>query len=250
MRAYVIQGDNYIDGNDFIISSGIHGDESSGDGIQSVVSVCYFIRDMLFNPNKSKYLSFMKWNCKVVVIPVMNPWGYQNGKRCNGRGIDCNRNFDLNFVANSMEYGYSSGTAAFSENESLNVKNYITQNFSTAKYCTELHTRGGNTLPEDDRWWTKVSADKTTMQSAVTEVGYYMRRLYGGTVSNGTQALNAMTPTFRAYTDQVIGIPTNLIECAKSVHMDITTFNSDAVQIQYVQYLGAMTQKLVETFVM
>ena len=27
-------------------------------------------------------------------------------------------------------------------------------------------------------------------------------------------------------------------------------WNSDSVQIQYVQYLGAMTQKLVETYVM
>lgn len=88
------------------------------------------------------------------------------------------------------------------------------------------------------------------MQDAVTSVGYYLRRLYGGSVANGQQDVDSLPSTFRAYTDHVIGIPAHLIECAKSVNMDITTFNSDSVQRQYVRYLGAMTQKLVETFVM
>lgn len=247
--AYVIQGDSYVAGNDFIIASGIHGDESVGDGIQSVVSVAYFIRDMLCSPGKNEYLRFMKWNCKILVIPVMNPWGYQNGKRCNGRGVDVNRNFDINFDPTYESYGYSSGTSAFSENESAAVANYISENFADAKYCTELHTRGGNVLPNDDRWFTTTSSDNSVIQNAVSEVGYYMRRLFGGTVSNGQQDASALPPTFRAYVDHVIGIPANLIECAKSVNMDIATFNSDLVQRQYVQYLGTMIQKLSETYV-
>ena len=248
--AYVLQGDSYVVGNDFIIASGIHGDETVGDGIQSVVSVAYFIRDMLCNPHKSEHLRFMKWNCRILVIPVMNPWGYQNGKRCNGRGVDVNRNFDINFDPTYESYGYTSGASAFSENESASVANYISANFANAKYCTELHTRGGDTLPNDDRWFTTTTSTATVLQNAVTEVGYYMKKIYGGAVSNGQQNADSLPSTFRAYVDHVLNIPANLIECAKSVNSDITTFNSDLVQRQYVQYLGSMTQKLVETFVM
>lgn len=248
--AYVIQGDYYVSGNDFIIASGIHGDETVGDGIQSVVSVAYFVKDLLCNPQKNKYLSFMKWNCRILVVPVMNPWGYQNGYRCNGRGVDCNRNFDCNFDPEYESYGYSSGTAAFSENESSAVATYISENFADAKYCTELHTRGGDVLSDDERWFTKVTDTNTVMQDAVTVVGYYMRRMYAGTVANGTQVSTELPPTFRAYVDSILNIPTNLVECAKSENSDITTFNADLVQMQYVQYLGAMTQVLVETYVM
>ena len=180
----------------------------------------------------------------------MNPWGYQNGKRCNGRGVDVNRNFDINFDPTYESYGYSSGTEAFSENESAAVANYISENFANAKYCTELHTRGGNTLPNDDRWFTTTTSTATVLQNAVSEVGYYMRKIYGGAVSNGQQNADSLPSTFRAYVDHVLNIPANLIECAKSVNSDITTFNSDLVQRQYVQYLGSMTQKLVEAFVM
>ena len=57
----------------------------------------------------------MKNNCKIIIIPVINPWGYQNGRRCNGRGVDLNRNFDYNFKVGTS-YGYSTGDSAFSEN--------------------------------------------------------------------------------------------------------------------------------------
>lgn len=247
INAYIIQGDSYVSGNDFIIASGIHGDESSGDGIQSVISVAYFIRDMLCNPNKNKYLSFMKWNCKILVIPVMNPWGYQNGRRCNGRGIDVNRNFDLNW-ADSTSYGYSSGTAAFSENESRYIKDYIVNNFANAVYCTELHTRGGNTLSDDDRWWTKVTTGNTTMGNVATDVGRYMQRMYGGSLSDAYT--DTEEPTFRSYVDHVIAIPTLLTEFAKSFHQDLLTFNSDMLMLQYVRYFGSMQQGLLDAYLM
>ena len=86
------------------------------------------------------------------------------------------------------------------------------------------------------------------MINALADVAYYLRRIYGGT--SAAAETSTEEPTFRSYVDHVIGIPTNLTEFAKSCNSDITTFNSDSVQIQYVQYLGAMTQKLVETFVM
>lgn len=248
--AYIIQGDRYVSGNDFILTSGIHGDGPGGDGIQSVVALAYFIRDMLSNPQKNKFLSFMKYNCKILVIPVLNPWGYQNGYRGNGRNVDINRNFDYNFVPDSIAENTTSGSSAFSENESQAIATYLQENYSSAKFLHDFHTRGGDVWPTDDRWFTNTTDTNTKIQAAVTEVGYLMRRLYGGTVANNTQAASDLHATLRGYTDQVIGVPAVLMECLKSVNKDILTFNSDMVLRQYTQYLGSLVQAEVNAMIM
>ena len=243
MNAYVIQGDRYIQGNDFIILSNIHGSEW-----YCATNVAYFVKNMLFNPDANEFLSFIKWNCRILIVPLMNPWGYQNVQRGNGRGVDMNRNYNLNWDGTTEYSPLTGGTEPFSENETSLVNTYISQNFSNAKFLVELHSRGRSVLTTDDRWWTKVNSNRTEMQELTSKVNLYMRRLFGGVDS--TNVTQEQTPTCRAYYDFVCDIPGILMESEEAFNKDASTFETDEVAVQNAKWFGAMIQTLVQTYLM
>jgi hypothetical protein len=127
-------------------------------------------------------------NVKVTIIPVLNPDGLQkvagtSGRfsaadvsasttvqvagRFNAHTVDLNRNFDCDWQASAkwQNKTVSGGTAAFSEPESMAIKNYVAANKPTAAvvwysaaggvYASNCH---GGVLPETTTL-TKIFAD-------------------------------------------------------------------------------------------
>lgn len=249
--AYVWTGKSARAENKFILAGGLHGPvDTGGDGVQGVIAMAYFIEDLLLHPDKNAYMRKICEECTIVMIPVLNPWGYQVGYRCNGRGVDCNRNFDYNFVPNAQSYGYSSGTSAFSENETSAIRDYITNNHSDAKFFCEIHTRGGAVLPDDSRWEIVCNTDgtDTNMLDLLKTTGAEMTECYGGTTGWLTHTSDAAEPTCYSYFDYILHIPTYEPEFFRSYNMDANTLDSKWVQMQCVSWMGSMVQTLADNY--
>ncbi|WP_242302510.1 M14 family metallopeptidase, partial [Bacillus cereus group sp. BfR-BA-01423] len=115
----------------FIIICGQHGHEKS-----SMFSLYYFIKDLLTNWKKDKILEYLRFNCRFVIVPCLNPHGFMNNKRENGNGVDLNRNYDYLWAD---ETSTSKGTAPFSEVETQYVKSIISSNVD-AIHLIDYHT--------------------------------------------------------------------------------------------------------------
>ena len=249
--AYVWTGKNAKGDKKFILGGGLHGPvDTSGDGIQGVIAMAYFVWDLLFNPNKNEYMSAIRDECTIVMIPVLNPWGYQTGYRCNGRGVDCNRNFDYNFVPNAESYGYTTGPDAFSENETSALRDYITNYHTDAKFFCEVHTRGGAVLPDDARWDFVLNTDGTYtgLLDLLKTTGNEMTECYGGTNAWMTHTSENAEPTCYSYFDYILHIPSYEPEFFRSCNMDADTLDSRGIQIQCTSWLGSMVQTLANHF--
>lgn len=72
----------------FLIVPSIHGYEKS-----AVYGTYYFARDLVYNFNKNPVLNSLRTKCIIYVVPVGNPWGFDNKQRKNANGVDCNRNW-------------------------------------------------------------------------------------------------------------------------------------------------------------
>src|SRR5699024_5596173 len=119
-----------------LLNSGLHGAKQwIGDYHTTVFSLYYFVKDVLEN------IEDVKYNVHLKVIPLANPWGFDNKERTNSRGVDLNRNFDWHWVEGSVGDNYG-GTNAFSENESKILRDWINDN-KDAIFHADIHTRGG-----------------------------------------------------------------------------------------------------------
>jgi hypothetical protein len=103
----------YFDGN-------IHGDEKIG------WAVCFeFIKYLLTNYSISPTVTNLVNNREIYVVPMINPDGYVNNVRYNGRSVDLNRNFGWMW-GNELYCG----SDAFSENEATAFYNlFVRQPF-------------------------------------------------------------------------------------------------------------------------
>lgn len=99
------------------IVGGLHGNEKG-----SVYSIYEMVHQMLKNNNDklNQILSFFKIN----IIPISNPWGFNNYSRRNARDVDLNRNFSYNWE----DGGNYKGSEPYSELESKLLRQWILEN--------------------------------------------------------------------------------------------------------------------------
>lgn len=128
-----------------VVVTGQHGHEKTGS-----YGLLYLIRDMLDNPMSDPILHYLRDNIEFAIIPVANPWGWNNNSRYNINGVNINRNFgsynwaeltDESYVT-PFEYNYK-GTAPFSEAETRVIRGVVTK-YSDAPIIIDWHTLGGS----------------------------------------------------------------------------------------------------------
>ena len=94
-----------------LIKASIHGTEGAGTPLTQQLMAW-----LQAHPDTWK-------NCRILVMPVSNPDGWQAGRRFNARGVDLNRNFP----AGNREDKARFGRRALSEPESQALHDYILQ---------------------------------------------------------------------------------------------------------------------------
>lgn len=164
------------------ISCGIHGDGSGGQGDGTVgdppthvFSMYYFIKELCENWQSSKALEYIRHNVNLVIIPIANPWGFNNKSRLNSRGVDINRNFDSEWVS-----GNTHGSSAFSEKETQYIRD--TFNSTTNLFMSfDYHMIGGLDFIYDDKLlrYFMYKDDKDSIQIAGQTIRKLSRRWKG-----------------------------------------------------------------------
>ena len=123
------------------IVTSIHGYEQG-----SSWSAGQFFRLLCDTPD-DPHLQFLRENVLFDVIPVANPWGFCQNMRCNGNGIDLNRNFEPGFIYDMDKASkYWGGTEPCSEAETRMLMQFTQEN-KDAVVVLDYHNIGkGNPL--------------------------------------------------------------------------------------------------------
>ena len=105
------------------IGANEHGPTS--DPRECAIVTARFIKDLCEGHAKTNtFLGAIKDNCKVVVIPVINPWGFDNNSRNNYNNVNINRNYPT--PGWSVQSDADKGASAGSEIEMQYIVDTIT----------------------------------------------------------------------------------------------------------------------------
>lgn len=114
------------------ITGGTHGHEKG-----SVLTIFLTLKGILEDWDKSKQWEILAHNVEFIIIPVVNPYGYDYhnnpnvenwNTRWNSRGVDINRQFPPNWFKRSVGDAAYGGEAPLTEIEALNVKKIFDEN--------------------------------------------------------------------------------------------------------------------------
>ncbi|MFM0831973.1 M14 family metallopeptidase [Staphylococcus epidermidis] len=116
--AYDFKPDNYT--KTLLVTSCIHGNEYS-----AFYALSHFMNLVVNEWHKYSHLAYLRKNVRIVLVPIVNPWGFANRERENVNNVDLNRNFDYYWSNGSgtRQTGANyKGSKPFSERESRNMK--------------------------------------------------------------------------------------------------------------------------------
>lgn len=68
------------------IQSGLHGREKDG-----YICTALLLQHILNDWRSHEGLAYLRWKCRLCVVPVMNPWGADHDKDANSSGVNLNR---------------------------------------------------------------------------------------------------------------------------------------------------------------
>ena len=110
-----------------IVVANIHGRE--GDSHIPAYLMYWLANYVLTNQETSELAQYILSHFYFVIIPIGNPWGFDNETYGNSNNINLNRNFDAGFVPNSTGSGSAlSGENAASEAETQHIQAVIDDN--------------------------------------------------------------------------------------------------------------------------
>ena len=203
-----------------ILINGIHGGgrtkEDSGDNPTSVFALYYLMKDICENSGQDG-LEYLRRNVHFIIIPIANPWGFDNLSRYNANGVDINRNFDYKWA--KVEH---TGTSAFSEKETQYIRDVINAN-KDALFATDLHIQGGGTDPNLDTklLWSSINTGSKLYYPS----NYLISRMSGlwqgkYNLSDieyyGYLTANSNGMMVRSWIEYVAGIPCNTFELSSA----------------------------------
>lgn len=128
-----------------LIDAAMHGFEKN-----SAYAWYFFLCDLVRNYKDNPSLAFIRSNVEIQIIPVLNPYGFENNTYTNGNAVNINRNFDTatwEYIATGED---ASGAEPMDQPETQIVAAQITNN-PTALIYINTHTNGqyySNGYPE------------------------------------------------------------------------------------------------------
>ena len=159
-----------------IIFSATHGHESA-----SVANVYAFAKMLCENWQDYPALDAIRWNCEVIIVPIVNAYGW-NGRgdvnvwrRKNANEVDINRNFPRGWVRTTPGTATWSGEEPLSEPESQAVWGLLNEVKDRAVFGIDSHNFSSN---ENSKWrqiW-EVYSHPMTMEVGKSIVQLMSRR--------------------------------------------------------------------------
>lgn len=138
---YVFEPTSYT--NTIIIGACIHGIEKT-----SALALWSFMREIA-NSQPGGQLGNLRNNCRIIVLPLQNPWGFDNASRKNYNQVDINRNSSFKwdeFTPSVITDSTYKGPSAWSESEAQAIKAVI-ESYPDATAYIDLHNTNSSTGP-------------------------------------------------------------------------------------------------------
>lgn len=115
-----------------LINCGIHGFEKNG-----VFGTYCFLKDLCEKWEENKTLEAIRHFVELRVVPVSNPYGFDNDIRENANGVNINRNFPCDGWTADTD----TGVAPLDQPESAAIASWVSNN-ADALYFLDVHTNG------------------------------------------------------------------------------------------------------------
>lgn len=199
-----------------LLSSGMHPYE-----LPAPFGLAYFMKYVMTSNNAA--MKYIRENVRIKVIPIINPWGWNQNPRKYGtvNGVNINRNCDpmglwKSYKGNTTEWNQK-GTSSFSENETKILRNWLSRN-KGAEFYIDCHTGVGAFASDvtNALYYLSDSPIKTQIESALTKLNNWVTSKYGVTGkanSNCAQTLTSSTDYgITDYAEKNLGIPGFTIE--------------------------------------
>ena len=166
-----------------LLTSGMHSYELSAS-----FGLAHFIKHLMVFPYEHDGFKYLRENVRIKVIPVVNPWGFNQSPKKYGNinGVNFNRNFDsvgskwadypLTLPADN-EWNYK-GTAPFSEAESQILRDWATTN-RTSEFWIDCHTGLGLTPIENYIVYLTQDTIVPKIKTALTKLENRIKTKYG-----------------------------------------------------------------------
>lgn len=145
IHEYVFEPKNYE--QTIVISSGMHGNE-----IVPPFALAKIIEYMMETPNIHEGFSYLRNKVKLVIIPIVNPWGFNQSPRKYGNvnGINPSRNWadgwDTLTTDDVADAWNKKGSAPFSEAETRYLRDVLLREKEQCSFYLDCHTAQGWSL--------------------------------------------------------------------------------------------------------
>ena len=163
-----------------LITSSIHGFEKT-----CTFGLYFWLKELVNNWQSNEFLRELRHKVEIRVIPVLNPWGFDNNDYNNANNVNINRNFPCNgWQANMDSSSSASGEAPLDQPESGIAAKWLSNNKDALLYI-DCHTNG--------YWWTATYFDMCAMLTSSNRRDPYFNRLFDVMVAHITN-LTSMWP--------------------------------------------------------
>ena len=143
-----------------VFTSGVHGHE-----VSSIYATATFFKELVDKWTEKEVLRMLRWNIHFVVVPLVNPWGFENATRKNFNGVDLNRNFPTGWTYNSDTTSQNyAGESPLSEVGSQ-IMNDIISNETDVIMSIDSHNFGDESL-EGSAFYMGTNRDKRLIESS------------------------------------------------------------------------------------
>ena len=233
-----------------LLTAGMHGIELS-----AVFGLAYFIKSVIEDHNDNLGLKYIFKNVRIKFIPILNPWGFSQNPKVygNSRGVNINRNFDYNGqweqVGSSGVSGWSNpGTSAWSEAESVILKNWLLTN-KNAEFHIDCHTYVGNSSYTNYVVYDTQCSNSNDIDIVLGLLDKNLKDNFGVSSFNDLKEAGNLTYSRLLWTVRECGIPSMLVEqSAAATYWGGTSLNNEKQDIlNFVTNLTAyVTQFLLK----
>lgn len=183
-----------------ILGANLHGNGVDGDPQTGAITLYNIMKSICDDWTENECLAVLKYSFKFVVMPVQNPWGFDNNNRRNSRNVDLNRNFDFKWNENTDP---TKGSSAFSEVESRYIRDVLNQYKDTAIAYYDYHTMANRTTPFR---YISVHSETSECVDVANEVSDYVSKKNSFTKQVDNNSFISTSSGFN-YATNVVGIP-------------------------------------------
>lgn len=194
----------------FLISSGMHTYE-----LPASFGLARWMQEYM--EGTDDVFKWLRANVRVICIPIVNPWGFNQNPKTYGtvNDVNPNRNFDdldggwANYQSNNNEWN-KKGASAFSESETQILRNWAFRYSDVAEFYIDCHTGLGCPRASNGDVWLYFNSNNpnaSKVNNAINALARHISSTYGVTAKIYTTAPSTDPGLNRNFFTDVAGIP-------------------------------------------